>query len=514
MKSVAFVRGSPSPPLPQPNGRKKLVMNQSQNPPFPPCSYQMYIDGQWCNGEVSQTIGVENPATEEIVATVPAGTASDANRALEAAKRAQRQWASFPPIERAKLLHKLADAILSERDRLARTVTLEQGKPLKEALGEIGATENFIRYAAESARRIEGDITPSDNPNEEIWIRRVPYGVVVALTAWNYPSALVARKIGPALIAGNTVVVKGHECTPLSGLELARLAESAGFPKGVLNVVTGTGRTVGKALTVSPLTDLVTMTGSVRAGKEIYRAAAEKLGVLRLELGGKAPFVVMEDADLTNAVEAAVTARFTNCGQICTCNERMYVHEKIADDFLDRFVARVRALTIGDPMQDFDMGPKISRAEVEKVEALVNEAIAGGADVLLGGKRLHDRQFSKGYWFEPTVLTALENDAPIFQKEIFGPVVPVLRFRDFEQAINYANETEYGLSAFIFTNDLRRIMNLSRNLQFGEVYVNRPNGELIQGFHNGWRHSGLGGEDGKYGLDGYFRKQTTYVNFA
>jgi lactaldehyde dehydrogenase / glycolaldehyde dehydrogenase len=489
-------------------------MNDGQNSTLTLGSYRMYIGGQWSNGEAAQTIGVENPANEELLATVPAGTANDAQRALEAAKNAQPKWAEIPPIQRARFLHKLADAILARQDHLARIVTLEQGKPFREAVGEIGATENFIRYAAESARRIEGDIMPSDLENEEVWIRRVPYGVVVALTAWNYPSALAARKIGPALVAGNTVVLKGHECTPLSGLELAKLAEDAGFPKGVFNVVTGTGRTVGEALTTSPLTDLVTMTGSVRAGKEIYRAGAEKLAVLRLELGGKAPFVVMEDADLNNAVEAAIIARFTNCGQICTCNERMYVHEKVAGDFLERFVARARSLTIGDPMQNFDLGPKISRSEVEKVEAIVNEAIEGGANVLLGGKRLRDGQFERGHWFEPTVLTGLGNDAPIFQREVFGPVIPVLQFRDYEQAISYANDTEYGLSAFIFTNDFRRIMNLSRTLRFGEVYVNRPNGELIQGFHNGWRHSGLGGEDGKYGLDGYFRKQTTYVNFS
>lgn len=434
-------------------------MNASQNAAPALGPYQMFIDGQWVNGESSQTIEVENPANEEIIATIPAGTAKDAQRVLEAAKRALPKWAGLPPIERAKLLHKLADAVVANRDHLARIVTLEQGKPLKEAIGEIGATETFIRYAAESARRIEGDLLPSDNPKEEVWIRGVPYGVVVALTAWNYPSALAARKMGPALIAGNTVVLKGHECTPLSGLELARLADAAGFPEGVFNVVTGTGHTVGEALTTSPLTDLVTMTGSVRAGKEIYRAGAEKLAILRLELGGKAPFIVMEDADLEGAVQAAIAARFTNCGQICTCNERMYLHEKIADEFLDRFVSRAGSLKIGDPMQDVDLGPKVNRPEVEKVGSIVNEAIRDGANVLLGGRRLRDGQFAKGHWFEPTVLAGLNNDAPIFQKEVFGPVIPVLRFHDFDEAIRYANQTEYG-------------------------------------------------------LDGYFRKQTTYLNFA
>ena len=255
----------------------------------------------------------------------------------------------------------------------------EQGKPLNQALGEIGATETFLRYAAENARRIEGDILPSDTPNEEVWIRRVPHGVVVGLTAWNYPSALAARKAGPALVAGNTFVLKAHEFTPLSGLALAALAEQVGFPPGVFNVVTGVGRIVGEALVESPLSDLVTMTGSTRAGQgDLPRPAPTCIKVLRLELGGKAPFIVMEDADIDAAVESAITARFTNCGQICTCNERMYLHEKIADEFLEKFVARTRGLTIGDPLTNPDIGPKISGPEVDKVAAIVSETRRGG----------------------------------------------------------------------------------------------------------------------------------------
>ncbi|HEY0794136.1 MAG TPA: aldehyde dehydrogenase family protein [Chthoniobacterales bacterium] len=476
--------------------------------------FQMLIGGKRTDGAASQAIEVENPATEAIIATVPGGTAEDAEKALRTAKAAQPAWAALPPIERGRLIHRLADAVVQNRDYLARVVTLEQGKPLQEAYGEIGGTENFLRYAAESARRIEGDLLPSDSPNEEVWIRRVPHGVVVALTAWNYPSALVGRKIGPALIAGNTVVVKGHECTPVSGIELVRLAHEAGFPEGVVNVVTGAGRTVGQALVENPLADLVTMTGSVRAGREIYRAGADRLAVLRLELGGKAPFIVMEDADLESAVNAAVVSRFTNCGQVCTCNERMYLHRDIAGPFLERFLQKVQALTIGDPMGKVDLGPKVNRPELEKVESMVNEAVAGGATVLLGGKRLQDGPFAKGHWFEPTILTDLPADSQVLNREIFGPVIPVVEYGTFDEAMAYANATEFGLSAYVFTNDLRRIMSLSRKLGFGEVYVNRPIGELVQGFHNGWRHSGLGGEDGKYGLDGYFRKQTMYVNFG
>jgi lactaldehyde dehydrogenase / glycolaldehyde dehydrogenase len=347
-----------------------------------------------------------------------------------------------------------------------------------------------------------------------VWIRRAPYGVVVGLTAWNYPAALAARKIGPALVAGNTIVVKGHESTPLSALEIAKLAHEVGLPKGVLNVITGDGRAVGEALVRSPLTDMITMTGSNRAGREIYAAGAEGMKVLRLELGGKAPFIVLDDADLDKAVEAAVVSRFTNCGQICTCNERMYVHEKVADRFLDGFLARVKGLRLADPLTNPDLGPKVNRPEVEKVEAMVAEALSSGAELLTGGHRLKEGEFARGHWFEPTVLRVENNQASVMQQEIFGPVVPFMTVKSFDEAVAYANDSRYGLSAYVYTNDLSKVMRLSRELSFGELYVNRPNGELVQGFHNGWKHSGLGGEDGKYGFDGYLRKQTTYVRWS
>ncbi|KAA2236281.1 aldehyde dehydrogenase [Salinarimonas soli] len=476
--------------------------------------YQMYVDGAWTDGRATGHLDVENPADESIVAAVPMGTPADAAAALDAARRAQPAWAALPPIVRAGHVLDLAAAVRRDRARLARVVTLEQGKPLNQAEGEIDAVATFLTYAAENARRIEGDILPSDHPNEDVWIRRVPFGVVVGLTAWNYPAALAARKIGPALVAGNTIVVKGHEATPLSALEIARLAHEVGLPKGVLNVITGDGRAVGEALVRSPLTSLVTMTGSVRAGREIYAAGAEDLKVLRLELGGKAPFIVLEDADIDAAVEAAIVSRFTNCGQICTCNERMYLHKAIADRFLERFVARVKGMSVGDPMTSPDMGPKVNRPEVEKVEAIVGDAVAAGAEVLAGGRRLTEGAFAKGHWFEPTVLRVDDNRAGVMRQEIFGPVVPVMTVDGFEQALEYANDTSYGLSAYVYTNNLSRVMNLSRGLSFGELYVNRPCGELVQGFHTGWKHSGLGGEDGKYGFDGYLRKQTTYVRWS
>jgi lactaldehyde dehydrogenase / glycolaldehyde dehydrogenase len=475
---------------------------------------RMYIDGQWTAGTAKDVTEVENPANESIIATVPAGGPDDAVAALEAARRAQPAWAATPAPQRGKLVAALADAVRDNSDALARIVVTEQGKPLNQAIGEIGATETFLRYAAENARRIEGDILPSDSPNEEVWIRRVPFGVVVGLTAWNYPSALAARKMGPALVAGNSFVLKAHEFTPMSGLALAALAEKVGIPAGVFNVVTGLGHGVGETLVKSPLSDLVTMTGSTRAGKEIYRAGAEQIKVLRLELGGKAPFIVMDDADIDAAVDSAITARFTNCGQICTCNERMYLHEKIADQFLEKFVARARRLSIGDPLTNPDMGPKISGPEVDKVAAIVAESVAAGAEVLLEGGPLRDGNYAKGHWYAPTVLRMRDNSAPAMRQEIFGPVVPALTFSDFEQALSFANDSEYGLSAYVYTRSVKRLMRLVDGLDFGEIYVNRTNGELIQGFHTGWKQSGLGGEDGKYGFDGYLQKKTMYVNWA
>lgn len=476
--------------------------------------YRHFINGQWTDATVKEWIEVENPATGAIIATVPKGSADDADRALVAAHAAQPAWEALPPIERANLLKALARLILENRDRLSRLVVAEQGKPLQEARGEIEGTALYLNYAAEEARRITGDIIPSDMADEQIWIQRVAHGVVVGLTAWNYPAALMARKMGPALLAGNTIVIKSHEGTPLSALEIAQLSVQADFPPGVLNVVSGTGEGLGAALVKHPIPRLITLTGSVRAGKEIFRSAADDLKLLRLELGGKAPFIVAEDADIGAAVRAAVLSRFENCGQICICNERMYVHEKIADEFLDKFVKAVKGLKVGDPLAMVDVGPKFSAPELDKVERMVNESVASGAQILTGGKRLTEGDHARGHWYEPTVLTATDNRMAIMQDEVFGPVVPVMKVTDFDEGLRLANESRYGLSAYVFTKDMRRMMRLVRELKFGEIYVNRPGGDAVHAHHAGLRHSGIGGEDGKYGLDAYFQKKTIYVNYA
>ncbi|NJB35251.1 aldehyde dehydrogenase [Croceivirga sp. JEA036] len=474
--------------------------------------YQMFIDGKWVTSTSGETINIINPSTEEVFATVQNGTVAEAEQALAAADKAQKEWKKVPARTRAELLYKFAAEIKANADNLATLLVKEQGKLLKVAQMEVAVTASFIEYACEGARRIEGDIIPSDNPNEQIWIQKIPRGVVVAITAWNFPLALAGRKIGPALVAGNAVVVKPTSETPLATLELGHLAKKVGLPDGLLNIITGPGRAMGTALVESPITKMVTMTGSTPVGQQIAKMAAQNLTHVQLELGGKAPFIVFEDADIEAAVDAALHSRFDNCGQVCTCNERMYVHEAVYDTFMEKFIAKTKALKVGDPMlEDTDMGPKVNKNELEHMEHLVKVSIEEGATVATGGKRLQGEGFEKGYWFEPTVLTNVTQEMTIVHEESFGPILPVLKFSSFDEVIGYANDCEYGLAAMVFTNDMNKIMRCNDELEYGEIYVNRGHGEQHQGFHNGYKLSGSGGEDGKYGFEQYMEKKTFYV---
>lgn len=474
--------------------------------------YQLFIDGEWKTSTSGETIDIISPSTEEIVGRVQNGTAEEAIEALEAAEKAQKEWKKLPARKRAEYLYALADEIEANTEHLAKILTQEQGKLLKVARFEVAVTASFIRYAAEGARRIEGDIIPSDNPNEQIWIQKVPRGVVVAITAWNFPLALAGRKLGPALVAGNTIVIKPTSETPISTLELGNLANKVGIPKGVINILTGPGRAMGNALVENPITKMVTMTGSTPVGQQIARKAADNLTHVQLELGGKAPFIVFEDADIDAAVASALHSRFDNCGQVCTCNERMYVHEGIYDVFMEKFIAATKAIKVGDPMlEETDMGPKVNANELKHMEHLVKVSLEEGATLATGGKRPEGAAFEKGYWFEPTVLTDVTQDMTIVHEESFGPILPVLKFKTFEEVIGYANDCEYGLAAMVFTNDMNTIMKCNDELEYGEIYVNRGHGEQHQGFHNGYKLSGSGGEDGKYGFEQYLEKKTFYI---
>jgi lactaldehyde dehydrogenase / glycolaldehyde dehydrogenase len=475
----------------------------------------MRVGEAWVAAGERETAPVINPCTGQAFAEVPQATEEDAQTALEAARAAQPAWAALTPGERAGCLRRVAELIHADCDRLARIISLEVGKPMRESRFEVeGWTAGFFEYFAGFARAAHGEILPSDNRGEEVQLRKVPYGVCVAVTPWNFPSAMPARKVAPALMAGNAMVVKPSSTTPLSALALAAIFERAGIPAGIVSVLPGPGGRLGEALVRNPLTQLVTLTGSVGAGERIAAGAAENLAAVSLELGGKAPFIVMDDADIDSAARHALTARFQNNGQVCTCNERTYVHRRVYDEFVDRYVALTRELKLGDPFDEAtDLGPKVTQAELEKVEQMVDRAREQGGEILTGGGRAEVPGFDGGYWYEPTVITTTSNDAEIMQKEIFGPVSPVMAFDSFEEALQLANDSEFGLSAYLFSNDAKTVHRFIEGCEFGELYINKIGPEQLNGYHTGYRHSGMLGDDGTHGLEKYSRRRTAYVSW-
>jgi lactaldehyde dehydrogenase / glycolaldehyde dehydrogenase len=458
---------------------------------------------------------VEDPATGEPFADVPEAAPEHIDQALEADAAAQRAWGHNNQPQRAQALA----AVMAELDRhaeeLARIVVAEQGKPIGEARGELQGARAFLDVALANKYRDVGELVAPNTAGEQIAIREEPYGVVAAIIPWNFPAAIFARKVGPALMAGNAVVVKPSELTPLSALAMGRVCQLAGLPDGLVNVVCGEGRTVGRRLVEHPLTSMVTLTGSVRAGREILAAAAPKVMAVSLELGGKAPVIVFEDADLELAVRKAFEARFWNCGQVCTCNERTYVHASLHDEFVARFLELARRIRVGDPADEAtELGPKVSGPEWDKVKGLVDGAVAAGAKLVLGGDRPEGERFARGHFFAPTVLTGVANDSEVVQREVFGPVLPILPFEDTDQVVAWANSTDYGLTSYVFTERLRTAMRVTDALEFGEVYVNEVGPEQFQAFHSGWKLSGLGGDDGRHGYDRYVRRKTVYVRYG
>ncbi|MGJ8638425.1 MAG: aldehyde dehydrogenase family protein [Opitutaceae bacterium] len=474
-------------------------------------NYSCYINGQWTESETGARIDVENPANGEVFATVPACSTAQALSALEAAEEAQPAWQALPPIKRAEYLYKIADGIKERREHLAKLLVLEQGKSLVEAFGEVDDTIRYITYSAEAGRRITGEILPSDMPNEQLYIHRVPFGVTLGLCAFNYPLALIGRKIGPALITGNTMVLKPHDVTPVTGCEFGKIIEASGLPAGVLSVVTGTAPEVGIPLVESPRTRLITMTGSTPAGQAIYASAAKNMAGLCLELGGKAPFIVCEDANIDKAVEAAVIARYANCGQVCICNEAVLVDERVADEFTEKLLKRVAQVKVGDPMLNIGMGPSTSSRGLERVYDIVDKTIAQGAELACGGKRPDGAEFEKGNWMEPTVLLNTNPSMAAFEEEIFGPVMPIAKVSGYEEALSICNARDEGLSAYLWTQNYNRMMHAIQNLQTGTIFMNKGICGYIQGYHNGHKLSGVGGEDGAHGLEGYLQKRTVYM---
>ncbi|WNC68475.1 aldehyde dehydrogenase [Thalassotalea nanhaiensis] len=472
-----------------------------------------FINGEYIASKSDGEIPVYNPSTGEQLASIPEGCIADAQYALDIANKAQKSWKKVTARNRAKILRKFAAGIRAEANDLARLLVQEQGKLLSVAEGEVEATATFIEYACDNALTMEGDILASDNEGEKLYIHKYPKGVVVGITAWNFPLALAGRKIGPALITGNSIVIKPTAETPLATLELGKIANEAGIPAGVLNIVNGNGSVIGKYLCESPITKMITMTGSTKAGQSIYHSSAEHLTHVMLELGGKAPFVVMNDVNIDNAVEDLFWARFANCGQVCTCAERLYLHEDIYDEFMQKFIKRVSQLKVGDPLAaDSEMGPKVNQREVDFIDGQVKQAVEEGATIAFGGARAKVEGYENGAWYQPTVLENVTQEMTIIHEESFGPILPVVKINSIEQAIAFSNDCEFGLSAYLYTNNLAWIEKCTDELEVGEIYVNRSIGEQHQGFHYGLKMSGCGGEDGKYGLEQYLDKKTVYLN--
>lgn len=469
--------------------------------------YENYINGQFVSS--TEHLDVLNPATGALLSIVPASTPGQIDDALAAARSAQKSWARKPANERASYLRKIASKLRENVAHLARIITQEQGKTLGLAEVEVNFTADYLDYMAEWARRIEGEIITSDRPGENIFMFRKPLGVVAGILPWNFPFFLIARKMAPALVTGNTIVIKPSEETPNNCFEFARLVAEIGLPPGVFNVVSGDG-SVGAALSAHPRVDMISFTGSVETGSRIMSAAAPNITKLNLELGGKAPAIVLADADLDLAVKAIRDSRIINTGQVCNCAERVYVERAVADQFIERISAAMAATRYGDPLADasVEMGPLINRQGLDSVTAKVKTALAQGAQLITGGA-VADR--GQGFHYQPTVLAGCTADMEIMRKEIFGPVLPIQIVDDLDKAIALANDCEYGLTSSLYTRDLGKAMYAMNEIDFGETYINRENFEAMQGFHAGVRKSGVGGADGKHGLYEYTHTHVVYL---
>ncbi|MFP5232441.1 MAG: aldehyde dehydrogenase [Acidobacteriota bacterium] len=473
-------------------------------------SVQNWIDGRFTASSSKHTIEDFNPSTGQLICTVPDSDDSDVDMALSAAAAAQPEWARLPAIERAKVLRVIAQRVRDNIDTLARVISEEQGKILALARTEVTFTAAYFDYMAEWARRIEGEILESDRAGETIFLFRKPIGVVVGVLPWNFPFFLIARKAAPALVTGNTIVLKPSEETPHNAAKFCEILLEGDLPAGVINVIHGRGASTGSILCSSSRADMISFTGSRETGSAIMTSAASNITKVNLELGGKAPAIVMADADIQLAVKAIRTSRLINSGQVCNCVERVYVHSAIAANFVDALTRAMKATQFGNPLEDdaVEYGPLINETGYKKIDGIVRRAVEAGATITTGGKR---GLGEGGYFYEPTVLAGCRQEMEIMHREIFGPVIPIVTFDDLDQAIAYSNDSEYGLSSSIYTRDLNVALKACQELRCGETYVNREHFEALQGFHAGWRKSGIGGADGKHGLYEFLQTHVVYL---
>ncbi|CAK10357.1 MULTISPECIES: NAD-dependent succinate-semialdehyde dehydrogenase [Rhizobium] len=457
------------------------------------------IDGKWVAGS-QNNIAVKNPATGEIVGTVPSLEAGDVEQAVVAAEVAFRSWSALAAKERAAVLLRWFYLIIENADDLAALMTAEQGKPLSEARGEMLYAASFIEWFAEEAKRVYGDIIPAPTTDKRILVFKQPIGVCAAITPWNFPAAMITRKAAPALAAGCTMVVKPAEQTPLTALALGVLAEQAGIPAGVFQIVTGKSREIGKVLTESDIVKKLSFTGSTEVGRILMAQSAPTIKKLSMELGGNAPFIVFDDADLDAAVDGAVASKYRNAGQTCVCTNRIYVQSGVYDVFAEKLAAKVSALKVGEGTQvDVTIGPLIDAEAIAKIEDHISDAIGKGAKVVVGGKR----HSLGGRFFEPTVLTGATQAMKIAREETFGPVAPLFRFETEEEALAMANDTEFGLAAYFYTENIRRTWRVAEALEYGMVGHNTGQISNEVAPFGGVKQSGLGREGSRYGIDDY-----------
>ncbi|MDN0084084.1 NAD-dependent succinate-semialdehyde dehydrogenase [Crenobacter sp. SG2305] len=459
-----------------------------------------YVDGAWCDADSGATVSVLDPASGETIATVPLMGEAEAEQAIEAAHAALPAWKAKPAKERAKILRRWFDLMEQHEDDLARLMTWEQGKPLTEAVGEIRYAASFIEWFAEEAKRLYGDVIPSSTADKRLVVVREPIGVCAAITPWNFPAAMITRKAAPALAAGCTIVIKPANETPLSALALAELAERAGIPAGVFNIVTGDSAAIGRQLTGHPLVRKLSFTGSTPIGRLLMGQCASTIKKVSLELGGNAPFIVFDDADVDAAVEGALIAKYRNAGQTCVCVNRFYVHDAVYEEFATKFANRVAELRVGN---GFDaatqIGPLITAKAVGKVQELLDDAIEKGARVLTGGASLSvGRQY-----FAPTVIADVGAGMRLLDEEIFGPVAPIVRFSSEDEVVRLANDTIYGLASYFYSRDVARVWRVAERLEYGMVGINTGLISNEVAPFGGVKQSGLGREGSKYGIEDY-----------
>jgi succinate-semialdehyde dehydrogenase / glutarate-semialdehyde dehydrogenase len=461
---------------------------------------QCYVNGAWIDADSGETLEVTNPADGSAIGTVPKLGAAETRRAIEAANTSWADWRSRTAKDRAGILRRWYELIMENQEDLAQLMTAEQGKPLAESRGEVGFGASFIEWFAEEGRRIYGDTIPQHQNDRRLLVIKEPIGVVAAITPWNFPSAMITRKCGPALAVGCPVVVKPASATPYSALALAVLAEEAGIPKGVFNVVTGSAGAIGGELTSNPIVRKLTFTGSTEIGKVLLAQSASTVKKVSMELGGNAPFIVFDDADLDAAVEGAMISKYRNTGQTCVCANRVLVQDGVYDAFAEKFSAKVAALKVADGFDEgSQQGPLIDMAAVEKVEEHIADATSKGARVLVGGSR----HALGGNFFEPTVVADVTADMAVAREETFGPLAPLFRFKTEEEAIRLANATEFGLASYFYSRDIGRIWRVSEGLEFGLVGINTGLLSTSEVPFGGIKESGMGREGSKYGVDDY-----------